>query len=69
MKNTNGDHKSSPGEPKQRRSFIAHLPKAVAMLLLGTPSRPTDPIFTLLEGTHSALEGKVRVVPILVSES
>jgi hypothetical protein len=41
----------------------------VAMLLLGTPSRPTEPTFTLVGGTLSSLDGNVPAVPVLVTES
>jgi hypothetical protein len=50
------------------RAFVTQVPKAAAMLLFGTPPRPTDPELTLMEDSLCCAEAKVSGVSIMLIE-
>jgi hypothetical protein len=50
------------------RAFVAQIPKAAAMLLFGTPPRPTDPELTLMEDSLCCAEGNLAGVSIMLIE-
>jgi hypothetical protein len=50
------------------RAFVTQVPKAAAMLLFGTPPRPTDPELMLMEDSLCCAEGNASGVSIMLIE-
>jgi hypothetical protein len=60
--------KETSGRATRQSVFVAQIPKAAAMLLFGTPPRPTDPDLTLMEDSLCCAEGNVAGVSIMLVE-